>query len=436
MFDISKHLTIVFSGLIILTCFNFFSVGSVSGTTIAEGTGLVVEYHIIRIDQDPSSPNVFMITETITFNNTKDQVYDGPVYFWLMEPIQIRVIINDVVYKPVKIGESLYSLDLSGIAQLEPNGFMELTLIYAVEFQERTNRFEYVKEFQYTTDAIMVAVFSVSGYEVESKEIELTRMESAYVIPHQTGDVRLPSASAGETIEIIISKESHEGTEETGFFSNMSGGELFILVLFIMIMIGLIIHVSRRREKEEGLNKQRASKDTGRDKGFHTAITRKSSIESKSDSAHKEVVEVTSSEDLEKERKDLISEKKKVLLSKKRLKKDFKAELLTSDMFNDMNDKYQMKLKDINKKILKMDRRIEDERVKPKAGSTGEKLHNAKYGKNKLAVRKRTLLSVLKYLDQNYENGNIPIDIYEELKAEYKKETVEVLKAIDQINRI
>ena len=125
----------------------------------------------------------------------------------------------------------------------------------------------------------------------------------------------------------------------------------------------------------------------------------------------------------------------RILQKKKRFKNDLKAEKITKEEFDSKEKKLQAQLKDVNKRIAKLDRLSASGSDVSIAGTGVPASAPKRTEIDELKERKETLLSVIKHLEGEYKNGIITEEMYEQLKAEYKKEAIEVLKRIDELNR-
>jgi hypothetical protein len=401
------------------------------------GPKIIKDAHIIQLIQMEESPSVIRVIETLTYNNTGDETFNGTLLLRAIDPMFVQVFIgtNTIPIRPPKIDDDLFAFDLPENYSIEPNEPFEITVETAVSFpQNSPNIMIYEKKIEYDTDLIMLVIWPLGGYEVQGGGIELTKATSesfagAYVSPHSS----LVPAYKGDLYTITFKEiEVEKQSVET---SDSSDEMIYIFAVLIVIGLGLVLHlILRRRRKGEAPKDIRSGVPAG--KTGTAAVTKVGSVTKSTTKKPEGAVKDSDGENrLDRKRQKLIDEKKKILLSKKQLKSDYKSNTISKDVFNEMDNKYQTKLKEINKDISKLDRQIEKTGALPGVGAQAVSKGAVKGEEKKLLERKKTLLSVIKNLEKRHEAGELPDEVFDEMKSEYKQEAIEVLKKLDDINR-
>jgi hypothetical protein len=423
--------------MIIILLSLFASTMSAAGATESRvEQALVKNSHIIQVFQLVESPEIIVFQETMSFNNTSDNVYTGTILFSIMDPMYVNVLLNSTIeLTPWQISDGLFAVELSGNNSIEPSQVFNIFVEYAKNYPEdETDNMRFQKEMQYNTQLIMLIVRPITGFIVVGEGIELSKattaeFEGAWISPH----FEPVSAQPGDKFGAVLTKSSASDslTRSNDDSSNIPLYIMIILIASVIIVFAVVLYSRRKNYSPPPEAPARISKHVA---GRKTAASQEPKSGGAT-TAKKRRMESVGDPSLErmavKKRQKLIAEKKKLLEAKKQIKSWNKTEKLSDDEFTKMDEKYKQKIKDTNKKIKKLDKQIESGRfdrdgVEPVGKSTGDEKEL-----NVLIARKKTLLSVIKNLEKDYESGTLPDDVYEELKAEYKQEAIEVLKKID-----
>jgi hypothetical protein len=73
---------------------------------------LVKNSHIIQVFQLVESPEIIVFQETMSFNNTSDNVYTGTILFSIMDPMYVNVLLNSTIeLTPWQISDGLFAVE-------------------------------------------------------------------------------------------------------------------------------------------------------------------------------------------------------------------------------------------------------------------------------------------------------------------------------------
>ena len=103
------------------------------------------------------------------------------------------------------------------------------------------------------------------------------------------------------------------------------------------------------------------------------------------------------------------------------MKIDYKSELLTKEMYDEMDNNYQKRVKEINKRLIGIDRQSPEFN-----DQTRRRLED-------LLKKKKNLLTAIKKLDDDYNTGGLSKESHEKLRRGYKDKVIEIMKSIDRI---
>jgi len=425
----------IWLGLLIIILFSAFSF---QPAAVASGTradsDLVINSHIIQVFQLDESPNIIVFQETMTINNTSNSNYTGTVLFSVQNPMYMICVLNDSIeLNAFKVVDGIFAVELVGNNTISSWQNFELFLEYAINFESESKPqlMTIDKEIQYKTSLIMYIIRPVGDYEVSGNGITLTKATSAefagaYVSPHSPP----VSAERGDKIGLEFIKNPEESDEPANDFSMLLIAAI-IIILLIVITLAFMIISRKQRNKATTHTKKAGVKSGHKEVGTRAglAVERKKGLKTTNDTEKKSSTGAGG----QGQRQKLVEDKKKILQAKKKIKTWQKSGKLSSEEFTRMDIKYKAKLKDINKKITRLDKQTGSGKIELDADS-GERL---KTGSDKeldvLLARKKTLLSVIKNLERDYKAGTLPDDVYDELKTEYKQEAIEVLKKIDEL---
>jgi hypothetical protein len=445
--NISKR--ILYSNLVVIISFLVLSISIPAATAERSNGGLDIyeDSHIIQIYQVEDPQDVLVVYETIVMNNSADITYSGTLLFEIQSPMYVTVRLNaSEQVEASKINDNLYSIQLPENYTIEPGKGLGLTVEYAVLIPpESIKNFNLKKTFKYSSNLVMLVVYPIDGYEAKGIGIELSKATTesfagAYISPHFTPVTVTPD----ESYTIVFSElpEQSSSTDSSGSTGNSTTLIVVFLILLLIVAILIINFYFRkgksRRKGKESKPRRKESKPEG--KSSTGQITMTAAVRKKAPGTGKKVRKDTGHREppagavsIEDEREKLIQDKKNVLVVRKKLKNDLKLNKITKEKYGEKDKKYQARLKEINKVILKLDRKHEqgEEYLDKKSVST------LSPGSSVAALeeRKKTLLSVLKHLEKDFEEGNITEDLYDELKSDYKQEAVDILKQLDEMKK-
>jgi hypothetical protein len=419
---------ILFSNLVLLITVLVLSTCIQTATAERSNGGLDIyeDSHIIQIYQVEDPQDVLVVYETIVMNNSADITYSGTLLFEIQSPMYVTVRLNasDQV-EASKINDNLYSIQLPENYTMDPGQGLGITLEYAVLIPpESIKNFNFEKTFKYDSNLVMLVVYPIDGYEAKGIGIELSKATTesfagAYISPHFTPVTVTPDESYTIVFSEITTQSSSSDTTKS---SDNTSTIILILLIILVVAVILIINMYTRKKKS-------GSKQSAQKAGLATGTTKPKVSSVKKKSAPKSAGAIP----IEDERRKLIEEKKKVLAAKKKLRNDLKSNKISKDKYLEKDKKYQARLKEINKNILKLDRKHDQgeeylDKKSASALSSGSSVAA-------LEERKKTLLSVLKHLEKDYEEGNITEELYGELKGDYKQEAVDILKQLDEMKK-
>jgi hypothetical protein len=231
----------------------------------------------------------------------------------------------------------------------------------------------------------------------------------------------------------VESTNGDNGDDNSGEDSNFSLYLIFIIIIILIILSIIIRFYFQKKslaiEKEEQKKIQKEKRKTEQMKVSERSLkgspsakkSKKQELEGEGAQKLKSSSKKTSS------RKDLIAEKKKILKAQDRIKKDYKEGLITKEMFDNLKNDYKQKLKVVNKKLEKMDKRTGDDLDQ----DYEDKEHSPEL--SKLIARKEKILKAINKLEDDRESGVLDEELYKEMVGTYKKQAIEILEMIDEI---
>lgn len=342
-----KIISRVFFCIFVLFC--IISIQSASSAQVYQvDKDIVMNSQVIQIFQLVDAPNVLLVVETKSINNTGTDTYDGTILLSVKNnPMYVSVNYSrSENLNTIKLEDDLFSVEVNGNYSLEPGDSVEIIVQYQIGYpSEEEKDFLFNKEILYETRALLVIATPVQGYIVEGNDIDLQKATTdqftgSYYSPHDNPI----HAQGGDEFSLrfrVKPAEPSEPRDDYGLLGDW--GNILAIGLFLIIVgagVGMLL-IARSKKKDQDYNKSLEELPEPERQGKKS---------SKASSAKK-----TKSE---------------------------------------------------------------------KAGSTK---------KSKLLERKKTVLTVLKDLEKRYESGDLPEDIYTEMKNEYKKEAIEIMKKIDSL---
>lgn len=271
-----------------------------------------------------------------------------------------------------------------------PSHLMSMMLEYSVEIpvsggDAKAGLFEmkgeetvtgiFEKESMYETLRIFPVITQLEGDNVEISP-NLRKMD--YVNPDSENTVYYYGTSLSASDKISINLQWEEEVKNYTLIYLM----ILILIITLIVIVSLKLKMMKKRELERIENEPETPE--GADDGY-----RESS-------------------------KDSLMEKKQSLRRAiKDLDRDYENDKLPEPIYTELKSKYTKKLSQIKKQIAE-------------SKESNEELE-------KLYKKKEKLLAAIKRVKSDYDSGELPKDIYEELNAEYRQKTIDVMKEIDRI---
>jgi hypothetical protein len=415
---------------------------------------MIIDNHYLFILQ--GSENGFDIEEWVTFNNTGNESYDGKVYMWSQpEPgctfdgiVKFDAVINDS-YKsimPYPSGNFLV-VDLGDYnISIKPGEPLLIEFAYHLTYKAK-DLFNFSKTFLYNNSNVIVMIKPYNDLKAEGVGIELIYNEESNTYATQHTQKYKREISDSVTFRFSKISQSNNGDPTNGDSTSSSDNLIFgmskesfqILLVLIIIIICIIITFIVRSYRQKDLQEtSKGNREIRPRAGRNMGNSRKSSTHRKGPKAHRDDVTPASTgkrksrtkskpESSNESRSALVSEKKKILKTKNRLKNDYKDDLISKETYDKIRSEYKQKLKILNKKITKLDKTEEEEkplRIKSEEMSPElEKLH----------AKKEKILKAIKKLESDKAAGELDPDLYDEMSSSYKKQAIQILQEIDEI---
>ncbi len=388
---------------------------------------IVVKEHNIFLIQDPDSSNKVFYEEEIFYQNIGSENYSGKLYTWspeFIEPPLFKPVItsNGTEFETDKLQPTLNFLYLNlskeGIS-IKPNETLKVVFKFNLDYRS-TDKFKFRRIFLYDNYNVFIIIKTNKKYKAEGEEgLELYYEPTTETYANKQHGTF--SQESGESISISFTQKSSDGDqngEENENDSALNSSNFFYVVIIIVILILICIIYFRHRTREKSTKIQTPSQTKRKSSKIKTALSKKQRIHEKQKiqksnqkSAKAGKSEIESDQP---SRKKLILEKKTILKTTNRLKKDYKEGLISKEIFDNLKDEYKQKLKIINKKLEKSD-------VSSKPSPEMEKL----------LAKKEKILKAINKLEEDRKSGDLDEDLYEEMVGTYKKQAIEILKKID-----
>lgn len=421
---------------------------------------IIVDNHYIKITQE--SPNSLLVEELIWYKNEGTEDHTGKIYTWaqpgdiLKEISQFDAVIDQTYYylKVYPSGNFLVSDLKNNNMSIAANESLEIVFVYSLEYP-LTDQFTFTKTFLYNNSNVIIIIEPNENFKVDGKEGLKLIYESntkTYVTEHA---VTL-SKELSEYITVEFTKKSNAVDEDGGTAKSGDPSLMNLIYIFAIIIIAIIITIFVRYQRQKTLAASKASqapqatpraiarqktrKKTDHEKGGRVTggpsevgkkITKtkpaKSLAKKPGKKQEKKQGKKPTEKPPDKSRSRLIQEKKKLLKTIERIKSDHKEGVISKEIFDKLKNEYKQKLKNINKKIERIDKQGE-------LGGSGEiEADVESLELEKLMNKKEKILKAIKKLDEDKEAGVLDKDLYDEMSAAYKKQAIEILKKIDHV---
>ncbi len=396
---------------------------------------IVVKEHYISLIQDQSSPNKLFYEEEIFYQNIGNESYSGKLYTWSPEYLQSLfkpvITTNGTEYETDKLEPTLNFLYLNLSKEkisIKPNETLKVIFKFNLDYKS-TDKFTFRRVFLYNNKNIIITIKTNTKYKVEGGE----GLEFYYQPTEETYANKQHGAFTrefGESISILFSKKSSDpdqngdGTEKD---SNLN--LIFIIVLIIIICLVVIIYfryrtteksakkqktLPKKRESSKSKNSTAKTKRIHNDKKIQKSNIKKERTEKPDTESNLINHSNHANHDNHSSRKKLVQEKKVLLKTSERIKKDYKDGLISKEIFDNLRSEYKMKLKKINKKLENFE---EEPEPSPEM--------------KKLLVKKEKILNAINKLEDDRNSGDLDEEMYKEMAGTYKKQAIEILKKID-----
>jgi hypothetical protein len=405
--------------------------------------GIVVDQHYIIIEQD--SAHSLVVEEQITYRNTGDENHTGDVFAWS----QPGDILSQIYRFEFEIGSARKSVNPTPAGNflktnfsaynitIKPQETFRLIFIYPLVY-DNPEKFYFGTTFLYNTSEVLLIITPQEDYSVEGDEnVKLIYQSEAK--KYATEHANTLSMVLGESILITFSEKidvngNGDDTKNGDDESNMTL-YLILIIIVILIVLTMIIRfyfhkksLEIEREEQEKLQKKEptAKQIKGVEKPTRKSPPATKRIKHNSESSERPKKSKSASQEKSK-RQDLISEKKKILKTQERMKRDYKDGLITKEMFENLKNDYKQKLKKINKRLEK-----EDKQTGNKQDQDFDENEQAPE-LNMLIARKEKILKAINRLEEDKESGRLDPELYEEMVGAYKKQAIEILEKIDEL---
>jgi hypothetical protein len=399
-----------------------------------------VEEHYIIIQQD--SEFGFTVEEWLWFNNTGSSDFTGKLYTWASPGggsnfdgiARFDAVINDtnIQIMPEPSGNFLVANLSKYAVSIETDEDLQIVYVYHLTYPD-IDEYSFTKLFLYNNSNVIIMIKPFEDLKVEGKDFDLIFDETSNTYANE--HYKTLDRSFSENITFIFSKKSNTGNGDPNSkndSSSLSTETLQIIfvavILIVCIIVTVLIKFSGGNKKQSSTNKSKAydqdrKPSQRRSSSSHNRPSKRSSAMGTGSKDTRSVK--TKPNKSKKSRSDLVAEKKMVLKATKRLKLDYKDDIITKETHDKLREDYKQKLNKINKKIARYDKNHGDsetdedeiEEISPEL----EKLYN----------KKEKILKAIKKLEEDKKAGNIDEELYEEMIPVYKKQAIDILKKID-----
>lgn len=264
--------------------------------------------------------------------------------------------------------------------------YTEITLQLEYAIGRDSNKFEIVWDLNMDYgDGVTphTLIYTDKDHKLKSEGIPLSLYEAQTEYPTKDAYtyMSLDSGSYSPEASVIITKMVDEEIQFPW---------ILILILFIIVLIVLVLLFSRPKTHDEAKVTQ--------------------------------TEEAGLSEDQQLEHDGLKHKKEGLLKAINKLDSDFEEGLLDEDVYSDLKGNYKQKTIDVMKQ---MDVLAAAAPVVPIGQQSSPE-------KEALKEKKEKILMGIKKLDSDYEEGLLDEEIYQELREDYKKKAVDIMKEIEE----
>lgn len=378
---------------------------------------ITVGPHYLIITQDGADPQSIVVEEMIRFNNTGNTSYTGELFLWyppeeiLRDIYQLSYIINDT-FEPTfgYQNGNFISIDLADTNRtLEPNETIKIVFEYRLEYPGDRDTLEFNRTFLYETKDVVVMVIPVFGYVVTTgSNLDLILQEDSGVyVTNHTESVDL---GISDSISIDLAYPETPGVDDDDDDDDDNSSFYLFLIIggMILLFIAVFIILKFKLVKEDRVEDR--SKKVGK-KG------KSDKIEKKDRSPKAGEIRSSSKNEL----RDWKKKEKMISKTTDRLKSDYRAGLISKEIYNDLRKKYKNEKRALDERFLKLKEEAISKESKKKKSKTILELEE----------KKETILSAIEKLDNDKDAGIIDKDLHKELMKAYKKKAVDILKKID-----
>jgi hypothetical protein len=424
----------------------------VDNTTVDEGIFMDSDKAVLGLDWDNKVSNSYdlAITEPIIFSNNDSNNYTLNLYPQdVPEDWFVGFLDNDQIIKTLNISgnetkEVLLYLSL-------PSYIIGVQIEYTIDLDvsgDETKKGVFEKESLYATDRMMPVFYQLPDDEVVISN-NLANMFSQWDELSQRNTIYFVGNSFQPDDKFSIEVQwQGEKQSSNAIFSGMLPLFIVIFVVMSLIIMAFAIRSSKKRmiasasdgtsQLGSGEDETKRAPSSRKLKEVKTALANLESdyendkisediylelkkrynmkiIELKRKSGAMKTEDRTGLEDLE-------AKRMKILVSLKKLEKEYESGDLPEDLYDELKGKYKVKAIEVMKEINK---------IKNSQVSNSE--FDEESNLAELDKKKKQILLAIKKIEREYDSGDLPENLYDELKGKYKEKAIEVMKEIDSI---
>ncbi|MCK5561068.1 MAG: hypothetical protein KAJ51_10760, partial [Thermoplasmata archaeon] len=306
---------------------------------------------------------------------------------------------------------------------IEPDKMLQVVYNYTVTYPS-LEQFEFRRTFLYDNSLIIVQMVFIDHFKIEGEIDSLGTLhfdpvpdtKNSYITKH-AGTL---SSEQGDEVSLIFTKKAQEDDEDSNPWG-FGGTNFMIVTIIVIIAILLIIIIMTRHLNRKG---QLSTSDQEKVSGKRLLKSRAVRKPRKAISAkrpRKRAAPKKKVTDPEASRKKLNKEIGKILKITARLKKDYKADLISKEMYDKLREDYKHKLKNLRKEKVRFDK-LTEARATPESPEL-----------NELLKKKEAILNAINKLEEDKASGTITKDLYDDMMPVYKGQAVEILEKIDNL---
>lgn len=384
-------------------------------------------FNIVQADQ-----NDFFIEEWIWFKNEGSENFTGNIYVWSQPPSVLKKInkfgiITGQLFQskyiyPSSESPNFYVFNLTEYEiTIGPNELLQVIYNYTITYSS-LEQFQFGRTFLYNNSYIIVEISLIDRFQIEGEIDSIGTLQidpvpdtkNSYITKHAD----ILSSEQGDVVSLIFTKKAQEDEDSNPW--EFGGTNFMIVTIIVIIAILLIIIIMIRH-----LNRQEQALSSEQDKGAvkHQLKSRAVRKPRKAVTVHsprKRAAPKKKVTDPEVSRKKLNKEISKILKITARLKKDYKADLISKEMYDKLREDYKHKLKNLRKEKARFDKLTETQAT-PESPEL-----------NELFKKKEAILKAINKLEEDKESGIITKELYNDMMPVYKRQAVEILEKIDK----